>query len=196
MKAYLANLGEFDQFFMKKYEYIQKSIINIRRLLDRSSFIYVSAVDKQRESLRKQWLEAARSDERAKRPAAAEKTREYAGKKKVSQKKTGTDVFSRSKTEKKDTVEHSLELFRQGKTIEQIAAEGSLTVPTVESHMAKAIGSGRLLLNDCVSSNDSAAIESAINEFGSDALKAVFDALNKQYSLGKLKACAAVMNLS
>lgn len=105
-------------------------------------------------------------------------------------------MFSRSKTEKKDTVEHSLELFRQGKTIEQIAAEGSLTVPTAESHMAKAIGSGRLLLNDYVSSNDSALIESAINEFGSVALKAVFDALNKQYSFGKLRACAAAMNLS
>lgn len=66
----------------------------------------------------------------------------------------------------------------------------------VESHMSKAIASGRLLLNDYISTSDSAVIESAINEYGGDGLKAVYDALKEQYSFGKLRAVAAAMNLS
>jgi ATP-dependent DNA helicase RecQ len=87
-------------------------------------------------------------------------------------------------------------LFRQGITIEQIATERSITVSTVESHMSKAIASGRLQLSDYISSSDSAVIESAINEFGADCLKALFDALKEQYSFGQLRAVAAAMNLS
>jgi hypothetical protein len=192
VKGYLTTLGEVDQLLMKKYEDIQKSVIIILGLLNRSTFIDVSAVDKQRESLRKQWLDIARSDERAKKPTAFEK----AGKKTGRKKKAVSDGLTRSKAEKKDTVELSLELFRLGKTIEQIAAERSITVSTVESHMAKAISSGRLQLNDFVPSDDSAVIESAIHEFGADGLKAVYVALNEQYSFGKLRAVAAAMNLS
>jgi len=194
VKTYLTTLGEVDQLLMKKYEDIQKSIIIIQGLLNRASFIDVSAIDRQRETLRNGWLESARLAAQASRSSAAEADRSNAGKKKGRKSSSGKKSTTGSKSSKKDTVEHSLEMFRSGKTIEAIAAERSVTVSTIESHLAKAIASSRLELNDYVSQEESSAIEAGITEHGANGLRGVFDALEGKYSFGKLRAVAAHLN--
>jgi hypothetical protein len=194
VKTYLATLGEVDQLLMKKYEDIQKSIIIIQGLLNQSSFIDVSAIDRQRETIRNGWLESARLEAQASRSSAAEADRSYAGKKKGRKSSSGSKSTAGAKSNKKDTVEHSLEMFRLGKTIEAIAAERSVTVSTIESHLAKAIASSRLELNDYVSQEESSAIEAGITEHGANGLRGVFDALEGKYSFGKLRAVAAHLN--
>jgi DNA-binding NarL/FixJ family response regulator len=179
---------------MKKYEDIQKSVLIIQGLLSRSSLIDVSIIDKQREALRNSWLESARREAQASRSAAAEKDGNYAGKKKGRKPRAGAKSSGSSKSTKKDTVEHSLELFRSGKAVEVIAAERSLAVSTIESHLAKAIATSRLELSDYVAADESAEIEAAIAEYGTDGLRGVFDALDGKFSFGKLRAVAAHLN--
>jgi hypothetical protein len=69
-------------------------------------------------------------------------------------------------------------------------------VSTIESHLAKAIASSRLELNEYVNAEESAAMEAAINEYGTNGLRAVYDALDGKYSFGKLRAVAAFLNRS
>jgi hypothetical protein len=194
VKTYLATLGEVDQLLMKKYEDIQKSIIIIQGLLNRSGFIDVSAIDRQREAIRNSWLESARIAAQASRSSAAEADRTYAGKKKGRKVGNGTKSTAGSRSSKKDTVEHSLEMFRAGKSLEEIASERTLTVSTIESHLAKAIATSRLELSDYVSQEESAAIEAGITEHGANGMRGVYDALEGKYSFGKLRAVAAHLN--
>jgi DNA-binding NarL/FixJ family response regulator len=194
VKTYLATLGEVDQLLMKKYEDIQKSIIIIQGLLDRSSFIDVSAIDKHREALRNAWLEAARASALATRSSAAESEGSYSGKKKGRKAAKAGKSPGSAKSSKKDTVEHSLEMFRLGKSLEEIAKERTLSVSTIESHLAKAIATSRLELSDYVSAEESSAIEAGITEHGANGMRGVFDALEGKYSFGKLRAVAAHLN--
>jgi DNA-binding NarL/FixJ family response regulator len=190
----MATLGEVDQLLMKKYEDIQKSIIIIQGLLDRSSFIDVSAIDKHREALRNAWLEAARASALATRSSAAESEGSYSGKKKGRKAAKAGKSPGSAKSSKKDTVEHSLEMFRLGKSLEEIAKERTLSVSTIESHLAKAIATSRLELSDYVSPEESSAIEAGITEHGANGMRGVFDALEGKYSFGKLRAVAAHLN--
>ena len=196
VKTYLATLGEVDQLLMKKYEDIQKSIIIIQGLLNRSSFIDVSAIDRHREALRNAWLESARASALAARSSAAESEGSYSGKKKGRKGSKAGKSSASSKGSKKDTVEHSLEMFRLGKTPEEIAKERTLAVSTIESHLAKAIATSRLELSDYIAADESAEIEAAIAEYGTDGLRGVFDALDGKFSFGKLRAVAAHLNRS
>ena len=194
VKAYMTTLGEVDQLLMRKYEDIQKSNIIIHGLLNRSSFIDVSAIDSQREAIRNGWLDSARREAQASRSSAAEKEGDYSGKKKGRKSRSTSKPSASAKSNTKDTVEHSLEMFRLGKTVEDIAAERTLAVSTVESHLAKAIASSRLELSDYVSQEESSAIEAGITEYGANGLRGVFDALEGKYSFGKLRAVAAHLN--
>jgi DNA-binding NarL/FixJ family response regulator len=163
-------------------------------LLNRSSFIDVSAIDSQREAIRNGWLDSARREAQASRSSAAEKEGDYSGKKKGRKSRSTSKPSASAKSKTKDTVEHSLEMFRLGKTVEDIAAERTLAVSTIESHLAKAIASSRLELSDYVSQEESSAIEAGITEYGANGLRGVFDALEGKYSFGKLRAVAAHLN--
>lgn len=52
---------------------------------------------------------------------------------------------------KPDTKKTSLDLFREGKTISQIAEERSLSVTTIENHLAHYVGTGDIPVTDFVS---------------------------------------------
>jgi uncharacterized protein YpbB len=72
--------------------------------------------------------------------------------------------------------------------LEEIGAERVLSVATIESHIVKAIESGRLPIESFVLPNELSAIEEAISAFGKDGLKAIYEGLNGQFSYGKIKA--------
>jgi hypothetical protein len=186
VKAYLTMLGEVDQLLMKKYEDIEKSAIIIQGLLNREEFIDVSVIDKRRESLRLRWLEQARTQALS----MAESQPALGGKKK-SKKKTSGAAANSAKKDKKDTVAHTLELFNAGKSLEEIGAERAIAVSTVESHLAKAIASGRLDLHAYVPASDVAIIEGAIAEHGLEGMKGVYEFLEGKYTYGMLRAVAA-----
>ena len=70
---------------------------------------------------------------------------------------------------KQPTAEISLELFEQGKSVSEVAAERNLAVSTIEGHLAAHVKTGRIPVNKLVESNK---IETAMNylkEKGSEA---------------------------
>jgi uncharacterized protein YpbB len=103
-------------------------------------------------------------------------------------KKSNSGLSKKVKADRKDTIDHTIGLWREGKTLEEIGAERVLSVGTIESHLVKAIESGRLPIESFVLPNELSAIEEAISAFGKDGLKAIYEGLNGQFSYGKIKA--------
>lgn len=96
-----------------------------------------------------------------------------------------------SKKKKTLTWEVSLEMFEQGATINEIAAERNLTESTVESHLMKAFLADRIGINRLVSPEDMGIIMAAIKEKKEeDTMKAVYEALEGRYSYMQLRAVA------
>jgi len=97
-----------------------------------------------------------------------------------------------------DTVAATLELAKQGKSPEAIAAHRGLKSSTIYSHLAKAIEAGDLDLTEVVDLPDVEirTIEAAFHELDPESpftLKPVFDALGEQYSYGLLRCVRAGM---
>ena len=79
------------------------------------------------------------------------------------------------KKEKVDTKGLTFKMFREGKTIKEIAAERSLTVGTVENHLAQFVKTGELEVSEVVSTQHQKIIRGIIKSF------------NKAYSLSDVK---------
>ena len=79
------------------------------------------------------------------------------------------------KKEKVDTRALTFKMFRDGKTLKEIAAERSLTVGTVENHLAHFVEQGELEIGEVVSSQHQKIIRGIVKTF------------NKAYSLSEVK---------
>ena len=79
------------------------------------------------------------------------------------------------KKEKVDTKALTFKMFRDGKTLKEIAAERSLTVGTVENHLAHFVEQGALEIGEVVSSQHQKIIRGIVKTF------------NKAYSLSEVK---------
>jgi hypothetical protein len=97
-------------------------------------------------------------------------------------------------TEKKDTKELSLELYKAGKTITEIALERNLATGTVENHLSYFVGSGVLAISDFVSPDVQILIMSAINAHGSISSRTLKDNLPESVSFGDIKMVLATQS--
>ena len=79
------------------------------------------------------------------------------------------------KKEKVDTRALTFKMFRDGKTLKEIATERSLTVGTVENHLAHFVEKGELEIGEVVSSQHQKIIRGIVKTF------------NKAYSLSEVK---------
>lgn len=79
------------------------------------------------------------------------------------------------KKEKVDTKALTFKMFRDGKTLKEIATERSLTVGTVENHLAHFVEQGELEIGEVVSSQHQKIIRGIVKTF------------NKAYSLSEVK---------
>lgn len=79
------------------------------------------------------------------------------------------------KKEKVDTRALTFKMFRDGKTLKEIATERSLTVGTVENHLAHFVEQGELEIGEVVSSQHQKIIRGIVKTF------------NKAYSLSEVK---------
>ena len=80
------------------------------------------------------------------------------------------------KKEKVDTRGMTFKMFREGKSIKEIAAERSLTVGTVENHLAHFVETGEMDVKEVVSTQHQKIIRGIIKSF------------NKAYSLSEVKS--------
>lgn len=90
-----------------------------------------------------------------------------------------------------DTKQQSLDLYRSGRTISQIAAMRELSVNTIEVHLAYFVGSGDLSIDEFVSPEKLNSIEKVVRENGNKALSPLKEILGDGYSYAEIKMTIA-----
>jgi len=107
------------------------------------------------------------------------------------------DFESNNDSNKTDTVEETLVLFKSGLDATAISAQRGLTQSTVINHLAKLIEQGSVLLNDVVDlpQNEISLIQNSILELGDEAkkLKPIFEYFDGQYNYEILRCVKASM---
>ncbi|MCR6640884.1 MAG: helix-turn-helix domain-containing protein [Sporocytophaga sp.] len=124
-------------------------------------------------------------------PASLIQELQLSGKKKVEMEKEGDEVIEKEpkvKAKKGDTQRLSLELFKQGKTIEKIAEERGLNKSTIEGHLASFIFTGEVAVNDIVKEDKLKVIVDVIEEMGDLRISLYKDRLGEDYSYSEIKA--------
>ena len=86
-----------------------------------------------------------------------------------------------------DTKLYSFELFKSGKTIDEIADQRSLTRGTIESHLAHFILNGELDISQIMPSEAVQEIEAYFMETKSESFKESFEHFKGRYSYSQLR---------
>ncbi len=92
---------------------------------------------------------------------------------------------------KTDTKTISFNLFKEGKTIVEIAAERKLTVGSIETHLIPFITDGEIEINDLLSIKKQQLILDAVAIHGAASHTAIFKHLPPDFSYGEIKMVLA-----
>ena len=90
-----------------------------------------------------------------------------------------------------DTKRLSYDLYREGKSMFEIATERQLSVNTIESHLSYYIGTGELDIDTMVSPEKQALIKQAVEQIGRLGLRNLKDNLPDTISYGEIKMAIA-----
>jgi ATP-dependent DNA helicase RecQ len=94
------------------------------------------------------------------------------------------------------TRQHSLTLFQQGKSVEQIAELRKLSPATVEGHLAFYVGQRKLPVGELVDPERIETIRQAIEQVGRKALTPIRNFLGDQFGYGEIRYVMADMESS
>lgn len=94
-------------------------------------------------------------------------------------------------TIKTDTKTASFNLFKEGKTIQEIATERKMTTGTIEGHLSYFVGIGEIEISALIPENIREQIKSAIKKFGSLSSKVLKDNLPDNISYGEIRMVMA-----
>jgi len=96
---------------------------------------------------------------------------------------------------KKDTYQTSLDMFRDGKSVAQIAAERGLGISTIEGHLTKFIPTGEVRLDQFVTIEKVEIIRNAIEKHSeSNALSPIKEYLGEDFTYGEIRAVMAAVS--
>ncbi len=90
-----------------------------------------------------------------------------------------------------DTRRISFQLFTQGKSMSDIAAERGLSLSTIETHLAYFISSGEIAVDDVVKHAHQKAIKKAVDTFGFSSLKVIKENVPEEVTYGEIKMMLA-----
>ncbi len=93
-----------------------------------------------------------------------------------------------------DTKQQTLELFRQGIPVSEIARMRGLTFSTIETHLCHYIYSGEVFVYDLVPEEKIPAIKAAVQKIGGKASTPIKEALGDNYTYGEIRAVMTWMN--
>jgi DNA-binding MarR family transcriptional regulator len=96
---------------------------------------------------------------------------------------------------KGDSHAASFSLYKEGKTITEIAKERSLTISTIEGHLAKFIRSGEISIHELVSKEKMALIEAALKEYDGSSVNPVKARLNNDITYGEIRMVMAALGI-
>lgn len=95
-----------------------------------------------------------------------------------------------------DTKKISLDLYQSGMSIEDIAAQRSLSVSTIETHLSYYISSGKLNIADFVSAEKQEQIQTALAKHGKGSLRLLKENLPDQISYGAIRFTIAATEIN
>jgi hypothetical protein len=101
---------------------------------------------------------------------------------------------SGEKKNKIDTKAESFRLYKQGKQIEEIGKERSLTTQTIEGHLAYYVSTGEININDLISKEKILLIEPVAKAFSGESLTPIKEKLGHEISFGEIKLVLAWIN--
>lgn len=175
VKTYLTRLNDLDQALTKKWEEVDKVSVLGEKIIRGESHFNFDVLKHERQQARLAMLAGLQKNQ----PGA-----------KVVRKRTNRQ--SKRNSGERSTFDITLEMFKLGMSIEQIAKERGLVPGTIEGHLAKAVETARLDIGALLCAEELAEINDAIqhlpNGFGS---KELFDKLQGKYGYGKLRAVMA-----
>jgi ATP-dependent DNA helicase RecQ len=93
-----------------------------------------------------------------------------------------------------DTRLASFNLYRNGKSIAEVALERNLAVSTIESHLSYFVYTGDMDVLDMVTEEKIPAIKNAIENYGADKLSPLKEVLGNDFSYGEIKAVVSWMS--
>jgi hypothetical protein len=171
VKTYLNSLSELDQLFSKTLLEVDKSLSLIEGILKRESSFEFSALIKRI------------AEDRARLLAEIEK--EFPNSKKAS---SGSGKKGGRKKGDPSTYDITLKMWGNGMPIKTIAAERGLVPGTIEGHLAKAVQTGKLDINQFMAQDEIDLISKAIAEMPSGfSSKDLYIKLDGQYSYARLR---------
>jgi PIF1-like helicase/Helix-turn-helix domain/HRDC domain/UvrD-like helicase C-terminal domain len=122
---------------------------------------------------------------------------EYCGERKLSSlihkknPKREEKAESGEKKKKVDTKAESFRLYKQGKRVEEIAKERSLTQQTIEGHLAHYISIGEINIEELVSKEKFLLIESHTKEFEGGSITTIKEKIGNKISFGEIRLVLA-----
>jgi hypothetical protein len=119
---------------------------------------------------------------------------EYCEKKEVSQ--TPFQLFVKTTAEKVDTKKLSFDLFKAGKTMQEIALERNLALTTIETHLTHYIGTGDLDIYSFVNKSKVSQIQDYIWRNKPSSMNDTKAALGEEISYGEIRAVMKFMELN
>ena len=102
---------------------------------------------------------------------------------------TGKEIFEEAKPKRKkgDTKETSLQIFKAGKSIDQIAFERDLNVNTIFGHLASFIPSGEVKITDLISEKHYKELKEIIPKQTFENLSDLKSKIASKYSYGEIR---------
>jgi hypothetical protein len=177
VKGYLTNLSDLDQLLVNKIQEVDKMVYLAEGILEgKDHFDFRDLIQK-------------RSNERA---TLLEQIRKVTGTAPKPKKKKGKKNKKGPDPNEPSTHEITLRLLESGLSVDEIAKERGFAKGTIETHLAKAVESGKISVFDFVSEDSVAIICSAIKEMPEEFTSGELSfRLKGKYGYGELKA---VMN--
>jgi ATP-dependent DNA helicase RecQ len=114
---------------------------------------------------------------------------------KMDQKAKKRERKPKAKTERvSDTFKATYNLYREGKTIAEIATERGLSPTTIEGHLSNFIQTGELDITEFVIAEKIPIIQNAVESYGDEKLSPLKEILGDDYTYGEIKAVIAWLN--
>jgi DNA-binding NarL/FixJ family response regulator len=183
-KTYLAALDEIDQLLFKQLIAIKTVRYLTECILNGDEIKKPVSITQQLLEERKKKLELIQKELKEN----PKNTKRKSGRKRKT--KSGE---TKPKKEKGETYNVTFELFTEGKTIKEIAEIRSMAQSTIEGHIARLIGQGKIDIDAFIPKERSKEIAKALSDTKNQKLSDLHKSFNGKYTYGELKMVQSLM---
>lgn len=177
VKQYQAELSELDSFFYKQIQLVHKAEAMVKQAAENAEFSKETINTEEENKARAEELNASVSHKSTSRKRA-DRNKEKDDKPKV-------------KLEKGATKEISYNMYKEGKSIEEIAKERGFAVTTIEGHLAHYVAIGKIDAEEFVGAEKIEKIIEVARKIDETGLGPIKHALGDDYSYAEIRIALA-----